>query len=83
MLSTVLIWQYQMCIQSSLDTHTKSHNTMLLIVHLPHCCHTVSPSPSHPVNFPEAAALLDGKGSDRAGRASKYNAPYKYRTGAF
>lgn len=57
MFSAVLICQYQMCIHSSPDTHTQSHNTTMLIVHLPHCCHSVSPSPSHPTNFLAAAAL--------------------------
>lgn len=55
--SVTVAFMFLIRAQSSSDTHTQSHNTMWLIVHLPHCCHTVSPSPSRPANFPAAAAL--------------------------
>ena len=65
------------------QTHTESHNRMLLIVHLPHCCQIVSPSPSRPPRtFPAASEYVaDGTGSDTGGRAG--NSPNKYRTVAF
>ena len=51
------VWLSQMCTLSRPDTHIQSHNATLLIVHLPHCCHAVSPSP-HSAREPLGRAAL-------------------------